>query len=190
MEMEGGSEVMALEEREILLRVQAGDKSAFKELYDQYISSALRVAIAATGNRNNAADAVQEAFIRIYNNMNSFDIDKPFKPWFYKILMNECKRLFHKNQSSIPYDSYFDNNADYSLEELHKFEEYEDLYKSIMELDEIYRISIVLKYLKGFSEKDIAEILEINVNTVKSRLFKGRQKLRYSLEEFKKGGDF
>jgi RNA polymerase sigma-70 factor (ECF subfamily) len=72
-------------------------------------------------------------------------------------------------------------------EDDYSFEEYEDLYKAIESLEDGNRIAITLKYLKGFKEAEIAEILGININTVKSRLFKGRQKLRNIIEKFEGG---
>jgi len=180
---------MVIDERELLTKIQNGDKDAFRELYDRYIDGALRVATAVTKSKHSAADAVQETFIRIYNNINSFDGNRPFSPWFYRILINECRRFFSKKESSIDPVDYLDNTINHSYNETYSFEEYQELYNSITDLDEIYKISIILKYLRGFAEKDIAEILDININTVKSRLFKGRQKLKNQLEKKEKGGD-
>ena len=80
----------------LISKVKSGDKKAFEELYNIYAEQALRTAMAITKNKASAADAVQEAFIRVYNNINSFDESKPFSPWFYKILVNECNRLLSK----------------------------------------------------------------------------------------------
>ena len=63
------------------------------------------------------------------------------------------------------------------------FEEYEELYAAIEALSDIYRIPIILKYLNDFTEKEIGEILSLNINTVKTRLYRGRQKLKKSLEK-------
>ena len=58
------------------------------------------------------------------------------------------------------------------------------MYSAILSLKDIYRVPITLKYIQGFSEKDIAAILELNLNTVKSRLYKGREKLRITLKNY------
>ena len=171
------------DEKEILYKVQKGDKEAFRLLYDNYIDGALRVATSIVKSKHIAADVVQETFMRIYNNINSFDIDKPFNPWFYKILVNECKRTFSKKENNIQAADYLDNTIKHSYEETHKFEKYEGLYDLIISLDEKYKIPIILKYLRGFTEKEIAEVLDINVNTIKSRLFTGRRKLKKGLEK-------
>lgn len=176
-------------DRELLQKIREGDKDAFQELYNKYAEYALRTAAAVTKNKMNAADAVQETFIRIYKNIESFDINKPFEPWLYRILINECNRILSKNLNTILVDDFVKNNLQGSIEDQLKFEEYESLYKAIQSLDNNNKIPIILKYLKGFQENEIAEILGINVNTIKSRLFKGRQKLKAIIENLERGSD-
>ena len=134
--------------------------------------------MAITKDKMSAADAVQETFIRVYNSANRFDMERPFKPWFYRILINECNRILGKNPNTVSIEDLTWNSIEASTKDEHNFEKYEDLYKSIEKLNDLHRVVIVLKYLKDFSEIEISQILEININTVKSRLFKGRQKLR------------
>lgn len=176
-------------DKELLQKIREGDKGAFQELYNKYAEYALRTAAAVTKNKMSAADAVQETFIRIYKNIESFDVDKPFEPWLYRILINECNRILSKNSNTILVDDFIQNNLQGSMEDQRKFEEYESLYKAIESLDDKNKIPIILKYLRGFQETEIAEILDINVNTVKSRLFKGRQKLKTLIEKLERGSD-
>ncbi|MPW25154.1 sigma-70 family RNA polymerase sigma factor [Alkalibaculum sp. M08DMB] len=163
--------------------IKHNDKEAFEELYNLYGDYALRVATAVTGDSSKASDAVQETFIRIYFNIKNFKLDKPFKPWLYKILINECNRILRKGGKITYISDYIENNVELSEEDKHNFEEYEDLYVAIKNLDSINKTPIVLKYLGGFKEKEISQILNININTLKSRLLKGRQKLKKVLEK-------
>ena len=174
-------------EKKIIKRIKDGDDEAFAILYNQYADYALRVGLAVTRNKANSADAVQETFIRVFRNIDKFDIKKPFKPWFYKILINECRRIMYSPTDTLPIDEKIENNSQLSKEDNYNFQEYEILYKAIDELNEINRIPIILKYLQDFSEKEISEILEINVNTLKSRLYKGRQYLKKIFEEIEGG---
>lgn len=167
----------------VIKRIKEGDKEAFAVLYHQYSDYALRVAMAITKNRANGADAVQETFIRVYKNIHKFNTKKPFKPWFYKILINECRRIIKSPISTLPIDEKIENNVQLSEEDFYEFEEYDKLYKMIQMLDEMNRIPIILKYLQDFSEKEISEVLDLNINTVKSRLYKGRKKLKRLLKE-------
>ena len=171
-------------ERELLERIKSKDKKAFEELYNIYSEYALRVALAVTKDKTNAADAVQETFIRVYKYIDSYDINKPFKTWFYNILINECNRILSKNSKVILIDDFTSTNLEKDNEHDSK---YEDLYSAIENLEDINRIPIVLMYLEGFSESEISNILGVNVNTIKSRLYKGRQKLKRLLENLKRG---
>lgn len=173
-------------EKFLMYRVKKGAPGAFAELYNQHAEYALRVATAITRSEAAAADAVQEAFIRVYKNVNRFDISKPFEPWFYRILVNECNRILKTRSKTVPISNYLENESRASREDYYKFQEYEELYCAISELEDHNRIPIILKYLKGFKEAEIAQILGVNLNTLKSRLYKGRQKLKKALEKDKK----
>lgn len=174
-------------EKKLINRIREGDQEAFATLYNQYADYALRVGLAVTKNMANSADAVQETFIRVYRNIDKFDIEKSFKPWFYRILINECRRIMYSSGDTLSMDEQIENSGQLSEEDQYKFQDYEGLYKAIQELDEINRVPIILKYLQDFSEKEISEILDLNLNTVKSRLYKGRQKLKKVLEDSEEG---
>lgn len=170
----------------LIFRVKEGDKRAFSILYDIYADYALRVATAITKSAADAADAVQETFIRVYRNIHSFDDTRPFKPWFYRILVNECNRIMKNKSKVILVDEYLENDSATSIEDNYHFEEYEELYDAIGRLNDINRIPVILKYLDDLTEKEIAQILELNLNTVKSRLYRGREQLKRILEENKR----
>ncbi|WNF36861.1 sigma-70 family RNA polymerase sigma factor [Bacillaceae bacterium IKA-2] len=171
-----------LSDLEIIKSVQNGNKSAYRELYDLYFDYAIRVAtVVMNNNATYAGDAVQETFIRVYQNIHLYQADRPFKPWFYKILLNECNRILKKNSKVISVGEFSEREQPQTELANKQFVEYEDLYHAIGELQPHNRIPIILKYLNGFKEQEIADILEENINTIKSRLFKGRQKLKQFL---------
>lgn len=179
----GGANV----ERMILERYKNGDKNAFEEIYNLYGEYALRVALAVTKDRNTAADVVQETFIRVYKYIDSYDLNRLFKTWFYNILINECNRTLKNNSKDILIDDF--TGTKYEKDDNEEKKQYETLYAAIENLDDINRIPIVLMYLKGFSEIEISEILNTNINTVKSRLYKGRQKLRNIILKLQGGSE-
>ncbi|MHA6260899.1 RNA polymerase sigma factor [Sporosarcina sp. CAU 1771] len=161
-------------------KIKAGDKESFRLFYETYAEYAIRTASAITRNRELAKDAVQETFIRVYKGINSYNINLPFDPWFYRILTNECLRLLKKEKRLASFDDQdLENLPSHTHEALDGLS---DLYDTIQSLDDVYRIPLLLKYVKGFTEKEIASILDLNQNTVKSRLFKGRKQLRNQLE--------
>ncbi|TJY41577.1 RNA polymerase sigma factor [Cohnella pontilimi] len=164
-------------ERQWIERILQGDRSAFRNLYDEYFEYAVRTAVMVTKNREWAQDAVQETFLRAYRNIWQYDKSKPFKPWFYTILLRECYRVMEREKKVVPFGEQLDQIAvepklpDVSV----------DLYAALQSLDDLYRIPLILKYLHDYSEREIAEMLDVNVNTLKSRLLKGREKLKKGL---------
>ncbi|WP_411748381.1 RNA polymerase sigma factor [Psychrobacillus psychrotolerans] len=165
---------------DILEDIRNGSRDAFKQFYDMYENYAIRTAKAITRNDEHAKDAVQEAFIRVYRNISSYNSTLPFDAWFYRILVNECYRILSKEKKNTPIDTSTMENKEQLRE--HSKENLSDLYSMIQNMADIYRIPILLKYIKGFSEKEIATILDLNQNTVKSRLFNGRNLLKTQLE--------
>lgn len=165
---------------DILAGIRNGSRDAFKQFYDTYENYAIRTAKAITRNDEHAKDAVQEAFIRVYRNISSYNSNLSFDAWFYRILVNECYRIITKEKKSTPVDTSTMENNEQLTE--HSKENVSDLYSMIQNMADLYRIPILLKYIKGFSEKEIATILDLNQNTVKSRLFNGRNLLKTQLE--------
>lgn len=148
----------------------------FEQLYRLYADRAIRTAAAVTGS-SASADVVQETFIRVYRNLGSYDLSRPFEPWFNRILYNECNRYLKKHAKMVP--SEISEERDLPSEsDTYEFDRHGEVYELVQRLDDPHRIPVILKYLNDVAEKDIADMMELNVNTVKSRLFKARKKLK------------
>ncbi len=151
------------------------NKDSFEVYYQKHANNALRVAAAVVRSDAAAADVVQETFLRVYLNMHKFDNTKNFEPWFYRILINECRRAYGRKYETSPIED---------LSELAQpiKSEYDYLYEAIGELKKSQRIPIILRYLSGYSDKEIAVILRLNLTTVKARIKRGKEKLRLILQ--------
>lgn len=164
-------------ERETISRIVQGDREAFRQLYDDYFDYAMRTAILVTKQAEWAKDAVQETFLRVYRNIWQYDSGKPFKPWFYCILLRECYRVMEREKKVIPFGEQLEKiGVEPKLPDAAV-----DIYDALQSLNDMYRIPLILKYLHDYSEKEIADMLELNVNTLKSRLHTGREKMKNSL---------
>lgn len=164
-------------DKKLIQKIKKNSQKAFKELYEVHGDYALRTAYAISKNKNDASDIVQETFIKIFKNIDNFDENKPFKPWFYRILINESNRYMAKKAKDNASEQEIENSLELSVEDEYQ-EKNIELEQALEKLDEINRTPIILKYLNNLSEKEIAEALDLNINTVKSRLYKGREKLR------------
>ncbi|WP_243644532.1 RNA polymerase sigma factor [Paenibacillus pinisoli] len=161
-------------ELDTISRIVQGDREAFRSLYDEYFDYAMRTAALVAKNREWAKDAVQETFLRVYRNIWQYDRAKPFKPWFYSILLRECYRVMEREKKVVPLGEQLERVAVEASMPDGKL----DLYDALQSLQDMYRIPLILKYLHNYSEKEIADIMELNVNTLKSRLLKGREQMR------------
>ncbi|MGM7702598.1 RNA polymerase sigma factor [Pseudalkalibacillus sp. Hm43] len=164
--------------KKTIKKIKKGDKKAFRALYDEYYPSAMRTAVSMLKNDSDASDAVQETFIRVYKGIHTFDESKPFKPWFYRILTNEVRRLIKKRKPEQDFDQVPHNEiAQVQPPET----DHEILDDAMAKLKEDHREAIVLKYLEGLSEKEMSTVLDISLSAVKSRLFQARKMLKEEL---------
>lgn len=155
----------------------SGEKDAFRHLVENYQRQAVGHAAAILGNLEDAADAVQEAFIDAYKSLKSFDRTRRFYPWFYVLLRNRCYKMTAKrrNTESIEKTEILAAKTGISFEETLALE------KALLSLSDEEREIVTLKYLDGFSYDELSEYLEIPKGTVMSRLFHARKKLQTKL---------
>lgn len=156
---------------------QNGETSAFRVLVERYQSQAVGHAVAILFNREDALDAVQEAFIDAFKAINSFDTARAFYPWFYVLLRNRCYKMRTRNRET---ESIEDTEILAPQSGLPR-EERVGLERALVSLPSEDRELITLKYLDGLSYEELAEHLQIPKGTVMSRLFYVRKQLQKKL---------
>ncbi|UCH85166.1 MAG: sigma-70 family RNA polymerase sigma factor [Candidatus Latescibacterota bacterium] len=184
------------DERELIKRWKQGDKKAFGALVRRYMTDAYLIALGFAGNPDDARDLSQDAFIKAYQARDQFDPERPFYPWFYRILRNRCLN-FVQRESRKTEPLYYDNSPDRErfasgtpspLEGLEQDERKRLLYAAIEKLSFEHKEIIVLKNFKGYSYDSIAKVLNIPMGTVMSRLYYARKMLRRILIELEQHG--
>ncbi|NLX61984.1 MAG: RNA polymerase sigma factor [Tissierellia bacterium] len=125
-------------------------------------------------NHADIEDVFQDTLIKVYENIYTLRNPNYFESWYISILINECrKKLRDKKKEvlreSIDYDEYY-------MDDYHFFQE-------LNLLDDIYKEVIVLKYIAGYRQEEIASILHIPIGTVKSRIYRGLRELRKLMKE-------
>jgi RNA polymerase sigma-70 factor (ECF subfamily) len=158
-------------------KCQNGNKEAFRFLVERYQKQAAGHAVAIPGNREDALDAVQEAFIDAFQSIRKFDATRRFYPWFYVLLRNRCFKLAAHRK---PADNIEDAEIIAPPENLPR-EESLALETALLALSNEDRELITLKYLDGLSYDELAEPLEIPRGTVMSRLHHARKLLQAKL---------
>jgi len=183
-------------EREVVIEWKNGNKRAYETLVRHYMHDAYLVAYGIVGNREDARDLSQEAFIKAYQARARFDESRPFYPWLYRILRNHClnyvKRHVH-NSSPLYYEDNPERerfaSADATpMEQMERSERHRLLRAAIGMLSDDHREIIVLKNFRDHSYQEIADILEIPIGTVMSRLYYARKALKEIIERLEAEG--
>ena len=153
----------------------------FMDLAGRYKDTVFRVALNALGSPVDADDIVQETLIRLLEHEEPFENEMHAKYWLIRVALNLCKNMLRSPwRSSIPLEM---------AEAVPVFDRPEDneLYEKVMTLPEKYRIVLYLFYYEEYSVKEIADILNIRVSAVTSRLSRARQKLKFQMAELTEG---
>jgi len=179
----------APDDRELVRRGQDGDKEAFEELVRRHQHRVFGVAGGILHRREDVEDIAQQVFVKAYFSLKRFDQRAAFSTWLYKITVNECWDLLRKKKvRPLLYESdlseeqarlfsaseRLDSGAQDVSDKLEAQQQVENLLQG---LDERDRMMLILKEVEGFGIEEIAEILDLNANTVKVRLFRARRRI-------------
>ena len=180
-----------LDEHELIQKAGRGDAYAFEQLMAAHENKMYAVALRMCGNREDAQDCMQEAMVRVYRALSGFKGQSSFSTWVYRITMNSCldELRRRKNRMTSSLDAMLENgfapsdDGDTPEQSSLRSEQRRALERAIRELPEDMRAAIVLRDVQGLSYEEIAQALEANVGTIKSRISRGREKLRGVLLE-------
>ena len=190
--------VETADDRELVRRAQSEDKEAFEELIRRHQHRVFAVAGGILRRREDVEDIAQQVFVKAYFSLKRFDQRAAFSTWLYKITVNECWDLLRKKKvRPLVYESDLSEeqarqvitsgekgNSGPDVSE--RIEARERVERLLEGLDERDRLMLILKEVEGFSIEEIAEVLDLNGNTVKVRLFRARRRI---VSQAKKRGD-
>ena len=180
---------MELNEGRLIERAAKGDGAAFSELMAAHEKRMYAVAFRLCGNHEDAQDCLQDAMLRIYRAISGFKGQSSFATWVYRITTNTCldELRRRKTRQSTSLDSLLDTGwsptDDLDTPERHALmsEKRREIEQAIASLPDDMRTAIVLRDIQGFAYDEIARMLGANVGTVKSRISRGRERLREKL---------
>ena len=173
----------------IVQRVLEGDTNAFEELVLEYEKKVYSVALRMLNNSEDAADMTQEAFIKAYNSLSGFRGDSKFSVWLTRIVSNLCLDFMRSRnrRPTVSLSMEDEDGEDVQLDIADTSQSPEQLLersltresvrRGLQSLPEDYREILLLREIQGLSYDEIAAALDIEVGTVKSRIFRGRKKL-------------
>ncbi len=187
-------EIDRSEEEQLVSRASRGDAQAFAELVRKYEKLVYNLSYQASGNADDAFDISQEVFIKLYRSLDKFRGDCRFFTWLYRITMNTVKDYIRsqKRKKTVSLSEYDeeedspsatrdipDETTEADPEEMTEIKEKRRLVRqAIAQLSEDHRTILTLRDMEGYSYEEIAEMLELEIGTVKSRLNRARQAVK------------
>ena len=177
------------EELAVIRRVQQGDVDAFETLVTAYEKNVYNLALRMTGNREDAQDMAQEAFIKAYNSLPGFRGDSKFSVWLYRIVSNVCldflRRQKRRPASSLSVEDDEGEETQLDVADVSQSPEVlleqkltrEAVRRGLDQLPEEQRQILLLREIHGLSYEEIGQTLGLEAGTVKSRIFRARKRL-------------
>lgn len=181
-------------ETELLERCRKGEPEAIETLVQENQARVYRLCLSVLDDPEEAQDAAQESFIAALNALDNYRGDSAFSTWLYAIALNTSRGLLRKRKSRVrlqdtlsqkPEDEATESGSPES--QVLRNEQNEMLWQAIKSLDEKHRLPIVLRYFHELNTQEIADILDISVGTVHSRLFHARERLNGDLKRIQQG---
>jgi RNA polymerase sigma-70 factor, ECF subfamily len=174
----------AVESDETLAQRALTDRDAFAELVSRYADRIFNLAYRMTGNRSEAEDMAQDAFLRAYRGLASFRPGNPFGAWLYRIAVNVC--LSARRQDDPATEPIDENEAVIDpapavADVAEQRELQAAVQRAIVSLPPMYRAVLILYHIEDRSYEDIATLLDLPINTVRTHLHRGRAMLRERL---------
>jgi RNA polymerase sigma-70 factor, ECF subfamily len=180
-----------LDDQQLIARIKGGDGRSFDVLVKRYQDRINNLCRYMLENRQDAEDAAQDTFLKAYRNLNAYRPSASFYTWLYRVAVNTC--LDHKRKISLRSLWFLSDNEDRadsfpsnipSPEAAYSNKQsMQSLRSALNKLSKKLRVVIVLKELDRLSYEEIAEILEVSVGTVKSRISRAREELQKNIEK-------
>lgn len=171
---------------ELLKRIKHKDEEAFEEIVNMFQRQLLIIATFRLGDKEFADDAVQDTFLSLFNNCKKIKDANKMKAWLTKVLINKCNKIIKQNKNfKISFELNYFENYIYEEDSYKNIHDEIDFYNRLNVLDTEERTIIAMFYGESYSLKEISEILNINVGTLKSKISRAKSKLKDKI-----GGEF
>lgn len=171
----------------LVRKLKNSDQCSFEEVLNLYGNRLIKTCYLILNNKEEAEDAVQETFIRVFKGIHSFNQQSSLYTWIYAIALNICRDMLKERKYASYYEEYIcqegESVEDIVVERINR----EILREKLFSLPIIYKEVLVLFYFEGLTIKEISRILDEKEGTIKSKLSRGRKLLKSALV---KGGDF
>ena len=157
--------------KSLVKRAQRGDDQAFVELIEENKQAMYKVAVGILKNDFDAADAIQQSILTCYEKLKELEKAQYFKTWLLRILINNCNQMLREQKKVVGIEDYY-GAEDIKGKKAATINE--DFLELLDQMEQQYRVVLILYYVEEMSIREISQILQMNENTVKTRLSRGR----------------
>ncbi len=176
------------EERRLIRKSLSGNIEAWGEIVKEYKEKVYGLALGITREPADAEDIVQDTFVRAYDRLDQFDLERDFRPWLFTIAANLAKNKLRRGRfvNPLKHPGWLPGrDRDDPAEQVNREERINRMRKSLSDLDEKYRVPVVLRFYGDLSYEEISRVMDLPTGTVKTRLHRAKNNLKEVLE----GGD-
>lgn len=159
-------------------------RASQKQLYKEFYAYGMSICIRYVSNRDEAAEVLNDAFMKVFENIHKFDLNKSFKPWLRTILINTAINFYNKKQRQYQTEEINDAIEETDTEDVLSHLSYQEIVGLIQELSPQYRTVFNLYVIEGYKHEEIAKKLDIAIGTSKSNLAKAKKRLQEKLNNF------
>lgn len=180
-----------MEEAKIIEHLKNGDEFIYKYVYDQYVRMVFNVCLKMSGSKEEAEDAAQEVFIKVFNSINSFRADSKLSTWIYRVAVNICinRQRRKKIINFLSLDFWVEEKVEFGIdsdsktpgEKLEKSETQKIVQTAINTLPAKQKTALILSRYEEKTYKEIAEIMKVSLSAVESLLFRAKENLAQKL---------
>lgn len=170
----------------LIKRFIDGDESTFRTLVQRHKEKVRNIIYLTLNNSDSVDDITQEVFITVFKNLRKFRFESQFSTWLYRVTINKCKDHLRKVKVRNIFTPVKEDEREHGYTtDPEKFDLVEIVDKAIKELPDKLRIPLCLKDIEGLSYQEIADTVQCEIGTVKSRIFRAREGLRELLKPYK-----
>ena len=159
--------------KSLVKRAQRGDDQAFVELIEENKQAMYKIAVGILKNDFDAADAIQESILTCYEKLRELKKAQYFKTWLLRILINNCNQMLREQKKVVGIEDYYGAEEKIAAPPGAATIN-EDFLELLDQMEQQYRVVLILYYVEEMSIREISQILQMNENTVKTRLSRGR----------------
>ncbi len=171
----------------LIKRFIEGDESTFRTLVYRHKEKVRNIIYMTMNYSDSVDDIAQEVFITVYKNLKYFRFESQFTTWLYRITINKCRDHLRKMKIRNIFTPVKDNDEAHGYSQINENMDIPGIVqKAISKLPEKLRVPLLLKDIEGFSYQEIAETVQCEIGTVKSRIFRARESLRNILKPYER----